>query len=198
MTLDRRALKRDIAAYVSGDDAAGRGVCATLDVAVRQAVYAFLPANDPERDDIVQDTLLAVLQYLRASGVCPDNPEAFAVTSALNRCRNLYHWRRLRHGVDIDEMAGCIPSADASPLDLLDARETRDMLAEALASLDPDCRRLLWEIYLEEKSVEILRREAGLSSVQGIYHRKNICLKKVTKLFNRRRFGGRYTRRTRR
>lgn len=196
--MDRKALKRDCAAYVSGDDAAGRGVCATLDAAVRQAVYAFLPADDPDRDDVVQDTLLSMLQYLRASGVCPDNPEAFAVTSALNRCRNLYHWRRLRHSVDIDEMAGRLPCADASPFELLDAHETRDLLAEALEALDPDCRDLLLEVYREEKSVEILRREAGLSSVQGIYHRKNICLKKVTKLFNRRRFGGRYTRRTRR
>ncbi|MBU0742047.1 sigma-70 family RNA polymerase sigma factor [bacterium] len=196
--MDRKALKRDIAAYVSGDDAAGRGVCATLDVEVRGVVYAFLSANDPDRDDIVQDTLLAILQYLRASGVSPDNPEAFAVTCALNRCRNLYHWRRLRQGVDIDEMAGRIPCADASPLDLLDAQETRNLLAEALASLDPDCRRLLRDIYLEETSIEILRRKAGLSSVQGIYHRKNICLKKVMKFFNRRRFGSRYTRRTRR
>ncbi len=198
MTLDRDNLKHDIAAYVSGDDAAGRGVCATLDAAVRQAVYGFLPPDDPDRDDIVQDTLLTLLQYLRASEVCPDNPEAFAVTSARNRCRNLYHWRKLRQNVDIDEMAGRLPCPDASPLDLLDDRETRDLLVEALASLDPECHKLLLDVYLEEKTIESMRREAGLTSVQGIYHRKNICLKKITKFFNRRRFGGRTTRRTRR
>lgn len=190
MTLDRQALKRDIAAYVSGDDAAGRGVCATLDAVVRRAVYSFLPADDPDRDDVVQDTLLSLLQHLRTAGKAPDRPEAFAAASARNRCRNLHQWRRVRHSVDIDEMAGRISCTSASPLDLLDARETHDLLTEALADLDPVCRQLLLDIYREEKSMESLRREAGLSSVQGVYYRKNNCLKKVIKNFNKRRFDG--------
>jgi len=196
--LDHEALKRDIAAYISGHDAAGQGVSASLDPVVRRAVYALLPEDDPDRDDIIQDTLIALLQYLKASGTCPDNPEAFAVTSAKNRCRNNFHWRRLRQGVDIDGLSERLPSGEAGPLDLLDARETRELLFEGLEAIDPGCRRLLRDFYLEEKSAETLRREAGLSSVQGVYHRKNVCLKKITKFFNRRLFGGRYSRRTHR
>ncbi len=194
MTLDRTALKREIAAYIAGDDAAGDRVCTTLDSAVRQAVYGFLKPQDADRDDMVQDALLAMLEYLRTAADCPDNPEAFAVTTALNRCRNLYHWRRLRHSEDIDDLSGRISCAGDSPLDLLDAKETHDLLAEAFAALDPDCRWLLGEVYLEERTIEDLRRDLGLASVQGIYHRKNICFAKITKFFNRRRFGGRYTR----
>jgi len=192
--MDHTALQSNIEAYISGDDAAGDRVCATLDTAVRLAVYGFLSPGDADRDDIVQDTLLAMLDYLRRAKERPDNPEAFAVTVAQNRCRNLFHWRRLRETVDIDDMAGRLPDTGTSPLELLVAKETRDLLAEALEALDPSCRRLLRRIYMEECAFEDLRRELGLGSVQAVYHRKNICFAKVTKFFNRRRFGGRYIR----
>ncbi len=192
--MDRTALQRNIAAYICGDDAAGERVCATLDAAVRQAVYGFLSSGDADRDDVVQDALLIMLGYLRRAQDCPDNPEAFAVTVALNRCRNLYHWRRLRASIDVDDMAAHLPASDASPLDLLDAKEIRALLAEAFEALDPPCRRLLRQVYVEERTIEDLRRELGLGSVQAVYHRKAICFAKITKFFNRRRFGGRYVR----
>ncbi len=198
MTADHSELKQDIVAYVAGDDAAGDRVCATLDRAVREAVCGFFPPQDADREDIIQDSLLAMLEYLRRAEDCPDNPEAFAVTIALNRCRNLHQWRKRRPTIDIDDAAPWLPGDAENPLDRLHDEQVRAMLADAFARLDDECRELLFAIYLEERSVEELRREAGLASVQGIYHRKNICFKKVTQLFNRSWFSGRYSRRGKR
>ncbi len=195
MTSDTTRLRQDIAAFISGDDGAGDRVCATLDRAVRAAVCGFLPPQDADREDVIQDSLLAMLQYLRGARDCPDNPEAFAVTVALNRCRNLHQWRKRRPTVDIDVAAPRLSDDDGDPLDRLHDEQVREMLASAFARLDEECRNLLRAIYLEERTIEDLRREAGLASVQGIYHRKNICVKKVTQFFNRSWFTGRYVRR---
>ena len=134
MTADHSELKQDIVAYVAGDDAAGDRVCATLDRAVREAVCGFFPPQDADREDIIQDSLLAMLEYLRRAEDCPDNPEAFAVTIALNRCRNLHQWRKRRPTIDIDDAAPWLPGDAENPLDRLHDEQVRASLVRWLGS----------------------------------------------------------------
>ncbi len=184
-------LDQDIAAYIAGDDESGGPICRRLDPVIRAEVARFLPVSDPERDDVVQETLLAFLAYLRRAARSPARPEAFVVTMAGNRCRNLYRWRKRRPTLDLARTADRLVASGHDPLELLEDRERDAMLKDAFAGLDPPCRNLLQAIYSEQRPVEELQREAGLSTVQGIYYRKYVCLRKLSALLNQNWFGGR-------
>ena len=188
---DSQRAEDDIAAYIAGDDEAGSRICRGLEPAIRAEVGRFLPATDAERDDVVQETLLALLTYLRRAGRCPDRPGAFVVTMAGNRCRNLYRRRKRRPGVELEKTAEWLVAAGTDPLELLEDRELEEAVRSGLAELDPPCRQLLLAIYVEQRPMEELQREAGLGTVQGIYYRKYACLKKLRESLNRRWFGGR-------
>lgn len=186
-------LGADIQAYIAGDDAAGDRICRHLEQSIRLEVGRFLMPDDPEREDVVQDSLLSMLAYLRRAGRAPDRPEAFVVTIAGNRCRNLYRWRKRRTMVRVDDAEATL-SEERGPLDMLEAREIDALLEQAFKQLPAECRDLLTSIYSQERPMEELQREAGLGSLQGIYYRKYACLKKLSELFNRGLLGGRYGR----
>lgn len=186
------SLEQDIAAYIAGSDLAGNRICLRLEPVIRTEVRRFLLASDADHDDVVQDTLMGLLAYLRRSGRSPERPEAFVVTMAGNRCRNLYRWRKRRPAVELDQ-AGESLNGGGDPLDLLEASELEALLRGALARLDEPCRRLLLDVYSERRPMQELQREAGLGTVQGVYYRKYACLKKLALYLNRGWFGGQET-----
>ena len=53
-----------------------------------------------------------------------------------------------------------------------------------LSKLDEPCRALLDSIYRAERSIEELREELGLKTVQAVYYRKDVCIKKAQKILN--------------
>ncbi|HPF36932.1 MAG TPA: sigma-70 family RNA polymerase sigma factor [Candidatus Krumholzibacteria bacterium] len=171
--------------YIDGDEGAAETICAHLESPIRTAAASILGRSDADLDDIVQDTQIAMLGYLRRSGSVPDNPVAFAVRIARNRCFNLGLWRRRRLAQNVDDHAETLPAIAANPLDLLDREQNRRIVAQALASLDPECRALLEAVYHRESSMEALRHRLGLGSVQAVYHRRNVCLEKMRKRLNR-------------
>jgi len=183
-----QSLILEIDRYLKGDDAAGDPICATLEPSIRSMVCRILSPQDADCDDIVQDSMVTMLTYLRRSGIAPDNPQAFAVTIARNRCLNLQLWRRRRSAVDVDQVADKLPQGAASPLDLVDEKQRHGMLLEAMNNLDRSCRKLLEAVYAEEAKIEDIRRSLGLNSVQAVYHRRNICLKKARKFLSNRLF----------
>lgn len=186
--IEHQSLILDMERYIAGDEAVGDLICSALEAPIRAAARSQLSIDDPDGDDVVQDTLVAMLTYLRRAKVTPDNPEAFAVTITRNRCLNLHLWRRRRTALDVDEMADKLPHIAASSLDLVDEEQRRGLLAETLRSLDDRCRNLLEAIYKEETTVEELRCSLGLNSVQAVYYRRNICIKKAQLFLNRRLF----------
>lgn len=180
-----------IGGYIAGLDQAGDLICVHLEPVIRAEVARFLPATDPDRDDVAQETLLAFLAHLRRTGIAPDRPEAFVTTMAANRCRNLHRQRRRRPDLDAKTATDWPLGPKGNVLDLLEERELEQSVREGLARLDAECRKLLLAIYMEETPMERLQREAGLSTVQGIYYRKYACLKKLHSLLNSAPFGGR-------
>jgi len=189
MMHEQHHVSADCRQYIGGDDAAAERICVALEPAVRAGVTGLLGAGDPDGDDVVQEVLLALLAYLRRTGIVPDNPAAFSVRIARNRCYNLGIWRRRRRAQDVDDHAEALPSLAASPLELMERDQKRRLVDDALADLDPPCRELLVAVYRHESSMEKLRRRLGLGSVQAVYHRRNICLEKARKFLNRRLFG---------
>jgi RNA polymerase sigma factor (sigma-70 family) len=186
-------LEQDIAAYIAGDDEAGNRICLSLEPVVLAEVTRLLSKADFERDDVVQDTLLAFLTYLRRAGRGPRRPEAFVVTMAGNRCRNLYRRRKRRPTLDVDLASDWLPGKGKNPHEILESRELEEMVRRGFAKLDPACRQLLLSIYVDQRPMEELQREAGLGTVQGIYYRKYACLKKLHSFLNKSWFGGRET-----
>ncbi len=183
------ALDGDVAAYIAGDDSAADRICRALEPVIRAEVRRFLPATDADHDDVVQETLMGLLKYLRKAGTGPDRMEAFVVTMAGNRCRNLYRWRSRRPSTNLDS-TGDLPAPGQDPLAALEAAEAEGLVRKALAALDPPCRKLLLEIYTKGRPIRELQREAGLTTVQGIYQRKYACLKKLADQLNRVWFEG--------
>lgn len=184
-------LDADVAAYIHGDDEAGGRVCAALGVVIRDEVRRFLSETDADHDDVIQDTLLRFLKHLRRTGQAPDSPQAFIVTMAGNRCRNLYRWRQRRPGVDMATISDRLPSLGADPLERLEKRERDACLRTALCRLEAPCRKLLLEIYADRRPMQEVREEAGLGTVQGAYYRKYACLRKLARLLNELCFEGR-------
>jgi len=134
---------------------------------------------------VVQEVLIGFLRYLRRAGIVPDNSEAFVVTMARNRCRNLALWRKRRPTVRLEIVGFDPPQPGSSPLEWIDEEERRGLMGRALAQLDERCRALLRAIYTEERSMEALRELYGLSSVQAVYFRRDACIRKTQQFLNR-------------
>jgi RNA polymerase sigma factor (sigma-70 family) len=176
------ALARAVAA---GDGGAAEELCSRLTPALRNATSRFL-RDDEEAEDVVQETLLAVLNHVRAEAGFSGHLARFAVTVASNRCRNLLLWRRRRSTRPLEPLAEWIAHPDRSPLDALIDTEARALMQEALDRLGPDCRALLRAFYLEGQPIERIRRAVGLSTVQGVYYRRALCLERAARFLKER------------
>jgi RNA polymerase sigma factor (sigma-70 family) len=183
-------LQNAILDFVAGDDGAGDRICRALQGPVRLAAGRFFPQDVAETDDVTQDTLVAVLAYLRKRGGFSGDLIKFAVTVASNRCRNILNWRKRWPQVPVEKMPAWQANPHRSPLDFLLENEIRDLLQEGLDRLDRPCRELLVAFFLEESSIEEIRTRTGLTTVQGVYYRKSVCLNKMMHFLKRRMAGG--------
>lgn len=175
-----------IAAYLKGDARAGDALAEVLAGPVRLAVRSFLGDESPDVDDVVQETTVAVLEFLRRNGGFAGNLVRFAVTIARNRCRNILNWRRRLPHVPIEPLQDWLRRPEASPLEILAEREVLAILQEVLDDLSPDCRLILRAYYLQDVPVESLRRRLGLKTVQGVYYRKTACLREAARRLKKR------------
>jgi len=188
-TPDTARLHDLMSRYREGHDGAGESLCSHLQPELFKVASGFLGPDDPDRDDLVQDALIALLAYLRQGGALPDNPRSFASTIIRNRCRNLYRWRKYRPSTNLESVENLYKSPDRSPLDLLLDDEVLEGLRMALRRLDDVCAQLLRGIYLQGRSMEQLSRELGLTTVQAVYYRRNQCLGKIKNIFEKTGFG---------
>jgi len=146
--------------------------------------------GDTDLDDVVQESLLVCLRYLRADKGFTGDAVRLAVTIARNRCRDLLRWRCRRPHVALDSLETWLADGSRSPLDDLAASERRDLLQESLNRISVGCRRLLHALYVEELTPEQVRSRTDLDTVQGVYYRRGACLDQLKKILQRRlRFG---------
>jgi len=188
--IDPESLDPQIASFRSGDMTAGDSLCRAVMTAVRLDAARMLGDGDTDMEDVVQESLIAWLGYLRSEQVFTGDAVRLAVTIARNRCRDILRHRARRPHVPIEPLETWLTDTSRSPLDDLAAHELQDLLQDALSRLTTDCRRLLHALYVEEQTPEEVRVRSGLDSVQGIYYRRGVCLEKVKKFLQRRlRFG---------
>jgi RNA polymerase sigma factor (sigma-70 family) len=181
-----------VAAYRAGDEEAGSRICLALMPDVRRDIARMLGSLDIDVDDVMQDSLVVCLRYIRAERGFEGNPRKLAITIARNRCRDLLRWRSIRVHVDIHSWDHWLADPSRSVLDDLAEHELNELLQAALDNLSEECRRLLHALYVQGYTPEQWRVRSGLSTVQGIYYRRTACLARAKKFLQRHlRFGSR-------
>lgn len=175
-----------VAAYRRGEPGADDSLCLHLRPVLKRTAAAFLSDDAPDLDDVVQETLLAALGYLRRDTAFRGDFVRLAVTIANNRCRDILRSRSRKPQVQIDSLAEWIADDARSPLDHLQRDEQHALLQKALDGIGRECRRLLRALFVEELSTEEVRLHVGLKTVQGVYYRKTVCLREMKSFLNRR------------
>jgi RNA polymerase sigma factor (sigma-70 family) len=182
-------LEAEIPALLRGEPAAAERLARGLAHPLRQAAISMLGAASPDLEDVLQESIMAVLGYIRRCGGFEGSLIRFGVTVARNRCRNLLIWRRRRPQVKVESLDDWLAEPERSALDVLVEQEQLALLQEALDALGPDCRDLLHQLYIEQIPAEELRRRSGLRTVQGIHYRKEVCLERAFRILNERLSG---------
>jgi len=146
---------------------------------IRTSVAMFMPLDSKDADDVVGESITVVFSTINRDGGFEGDLIRFAITIARNRCRNIMNQRKRRPQVPIEPLVDWIADDQCSPLDHLLEREDQSGLQKAVDSLDRICRRLLRACYLEGRPIESIREVMGLSTVQGVYYRRTVCLRKL-------------------
>lgn len=172
-------------AHISGDESATEELFARLESPVRRAAERFFPAGSADCDDVTQETLIAVFDYLKRKETFEGDLIRFTITVARNRCRNIANQRRRRPHSPLESLSNWIANPDRSPLDLLIAGQARERLQAGLNRLGELCRFILRSFYFEGRSIEEIRRATNLKTVQGVYYRRAVCLREIASFLER-------------
>ncbi len=179
-------LAEQIRLCAAGNKAAEVFLYRKLERPVRVSTVRFLRDEHPDRDDVIQETLIATLEYIRKKGGFEGDLVRFAVTIARNRCRNLLSARKRHPSISIEPLAEWIADQERSPLDLVEEKDIRRIIQDAIDKLDRICRFLLRAFYIEGRSIRAIQRKTGLKTVQGVYYRRSVCLDRVAGILRER------------
>lgn len=185
MHLDAETLRLEIDNLRSGDQGAGDRLCSALRSILIRETARMLGDDDQDVEDVVQESLVATLGYLDRERGFQGDLVRLAVTITRNRCRDILRLRARRPQVAIDSLDVWLSSPGRSALDDIAESEQRSLLQAALDQIGQACRRLLHALYVEGNTPEQVRAQIGLGTVQGVYHRRSVCLSEVKKLVQR-------------
>ena len=171
--------------HLAGKPAATNRLAAYLTDTARNAVQAFLKSRADETQDLVQESVLAVMDYLKKRGSFEGDIGKFTATVARNRCRNHLIWRKRHHKLPLESVEPFLATSHANPLDEILGHEQLAMVQSALNHLDQKCRKLLTSLYIEELPIEQIRQREALKSVQSVYYRRAQCLKKAGEILKK-------------
>ncbi len=169
--------------YYAGDDD-GSELCAALETAARNAARGFPGLDSATVDDCVQDALLGILHYLQRDREFTGDLARLCVSITRNRCRDVIRRRNRHPETPIEPMTEWLADPTRSALDQIQQYQRRSLLQWGLNSLDKACRQLLYRIYVQRIPLEVIRLEEKLGSVQAIYQRRDVCLRRARKNLN--------------
>ncbi len=179
-------LPASVADYLAEVPGTADHLAASLTAMARIAVQGFFKSRADDAEDLVQESVVAVMTYLQRRGSFSGDLVKFTTTVARNRCRNQVIWRKRHHKLPLDPFEPFLTHPKQSPLDELLGDEVLELIQLALDQLDERCRNLLYSLYLDGMTVDEVRRSEGLKSVQSIYYRRTQCLGKAGKFLKMR------------
>jgi RNA polymerase sigma factor (sigma-70 family) len=175
----------EIQALRQGDSQAAERLGKVLWDPIHLAVVRMLGDEFLEKDDVTQDSLLAVLEYFQRDSAFQGDPVKLAVTIARNRCIDILRKRANNPEVALTPMSNWIADPSSSALDDLEQNELHSQLQKALDQISDSCGRLLRSLYLEKTPTDQIRQQLGLKSVHAVYYRREICLQEAKKFLQR-------------
>lgn len=188
--VDQATLDPLIQSYRAGNVSAGDELCRLLQPAVQLDTRRMLGDGHADVDDVTQEALIGCLGYLRAESGFRGDAVRLVVTIARNRCRDLLRWQKRHAQEGVESLENWWSDESHSALDELAGRQLDEYLQQALDRLGESCRDLLRALYVDGETPEAIRIKAGLSTVQGIYYRRGVCVEQLRNLLQRRlRFG---------
>jgi RNA polymerase sigma factor (sigma-70 family) len=175
-----------IDAYLAGNRDAAERLSGLLTHHARLTVKNFMNRDPLDADDLAQDSVLSVLEYLTRRGGFSGSLVHFTISVTRNRCRNHMIWKNRNSASDIEPMEAYLSDSKLGPLDLLAEKELVELLQQSMDRLEDRCRDLLRALYIEDVSIEEMRRQTGLETVQAVYYRRSRCLKLLGNLLKNR------------
>jgi RNA polymerase sigma-70 factor (ECF subfamily) len=149
--IDRPVVARD---EVTEADGVYERVAPVVERTVR-----FYAAADPERDDIAQEALVAILRN-RGTVTDPEQLEAWAARVTFNTMCSIFRRRKVRRSLPLESLQGADPQAPQSDF------ESRELLARVLRILEHmpgEERTALTLELLGNASQEEIARQCGCS-----------------------------------
>jgi len=129
---------------------------AALVRAVQRPVYGLclrLLRTEAEAAEVAQETFLRAYQHLERYD--ESRPfDLWVLTIARNLCLDILRRRTKHRTEDVDEHAQVLPSGDASAEDKAIARQERQSLEEAMATLSVDDREVLALYYVQKRTTK--------------------------------------------
>ena len=175
-------LVRLTAGVAAADSMAEEKLYARLLAPVTVAVRQFFRTDDVDAPDVIQETLAVTFRYIRDRGGFEGDLVGFAITVARNRCRNIANRRQRRPEAPLESLHDWVADPGLSPMDHLLDTEAVSLLRAGIRRLGELCRQVLRAFYLEEKTIEQIRVMTGLTTVQGVYYRRQVCVKELAEM----------------
>lgn len=158
-----------IAGFLKGDIPAVRTISGWAETVARYEAWGF---ESPE--DVVQATLLALVQNLRDGRFTGGNLRAYVRRIAKNQCITNYRKQRSRgEHVPLEAVESGLATSPAR----MDG-EDRMSLEFVMDNLDGDCRRIVKLAYLHGRSRQDIARQMGIS-VEAARVRLFRCLQRA-------------------
>jgi RNA polymerase sigma factor (sigma-70 family) len=179
--IDPQSLHDDMDAYRHGNEAAGNRLATALQKPLQIEVEKYLGRDHGDIDDVVQDSIMATLGYLKHRRDFEGDLIRLSITIARNRCRDLHRWHSTKPATEITTMSDWLEDGSVSALDEIVSSERISLIQKALNAISSECRKLLHALYVAGLPTEDVRRLIGLSTVQGVYYRRTICLAEAKK-----------------
>ena len=104
-----------ISAFLAGSAEAADRLSRHLAHHARITVHDFLNRDAPDADDLIQDTVVAVLEYLERRGEFEGSLVKFTIAAARNRCRNYLIWKSRHPSADSEKTFAYLTDPERSP-----------------------------------------------------------------------------------
>lgn len=167
-------------AVQAGDEDA-RAALVELVASIARARFSSWRVPVPERDDLVAETQLSVLQYVQAGGTVPRSLRGFLASRALGAiCRYLREKRAGETTVELEPILVSLSGNAEGPGARLEGRDLRKALWQCEEALPSELRRIFECRYRDGRSQKEIAERMGRSPY-WVHRRVHKALRLVRK-----------------
>ncbi len=168
-----------IAEYAAGNNSAGDLIYKHLTSHIRTSVELFFGEENVNIDDIIHETIISVLEYIKLNNGFEGDLVRFSIVVARNKCKNIANLNNRYPSKPIDSVHEWLAAAGDNQLEAIITEETNTVLQKALNRIGRICKKILSGFYTDNKTAEQLKTELEFKDTQSVYYKKQVCLEKI-------------------